>query len=163
MNFIYIIKTIKDMEIWKEIENGNQVSNYGRVKNDKGFCKIYRTAKDIMIVKIGDKSHQLNKIVAKYFVENPNNENYVYHIDGDKTNCEADNLKWVSYKEGFKLRNKDFDKKPKSIIVFKDNMLVGKFYSIREASQKLNLAQPNITAQLKGRVKTVKGYTFERI
>jgi len=51
MDFIYIIKTIKDMEIWKEIENGIQVSNYGRVKNDKGFFKIYRTAKDIMIVK----------------------------------------------------------------------------------------------------------------
>ena len=152
------------MENWRLVGIDDfEVSDIGRVRQGDRMLKIYRSSKDIMIVVLNKKTHQLSKLVGRSFVDNPNNERFIHHIDGDKTNCEAENLKWVSYKEGFKLRNMDFDKKPKSILCYKDDVLVGKFYSIREASQKLNVAQPNITAQLKGRVNHVKGYTFKEL
>ena len=36
-------------------------------------------------------------LVAKTFIENPNNWLYVKHIDGDIRNSRADNLEWVEY------------------------------------------------------------------
>jgi len=41
------------------------------------------------------RSVNLAKLVASYFVPNPEGWEYVKHVDGDKTNCRADNLEWV--------------------------------------------------------------------
>ena len=40
---------------------------------------------------------QVNRLVSKHFVENdePKYKLFVEHIDGDKTNNNAENLKWV--------------------------------------------------------------------
>jgi hypothetical protein len=46
-------------------------------------------------------SSNIHTLVAKAFVENPNPDLYteVHHIDGDKLNNNADNLKWVTRQE----------------------------------------------------------------
>ena len=41
------------------------------------------------------KEFLVHELVAKTFVPNPNNYPYVEHIDGNRTNNRADNLKWT--------------------------------------------------------------------
>lgn len=43
------------------------------------------------------KNILLHRLVCKYFVDNPNNENIVNHIDGNKLNNNIDNLEWCDY------------------------------------------------------------------
>ena len=51
----------------------------------------------------GEKSVQklfkVHRLVAEYFIPNPNKHEVVNHIDGDKTNANADNLEWVTQQE----------------------------------------------------------------
>lgn len=99
------------MEIWKDIEGYNgkyQISNYGNVrsfskwKNGEnlkfGYVALGYPA--VRLVKNGRKEvHQevVHRLVAKYFVENPNGYNEVNHIDGNKENNRYDNLEWCSH------------------------------------------------------------------
>lgn len=51
----------------------------------------------------GEKSTQklfkVHRLVAEYFIPNPNNYPVVNHIDGDKQNSHYTNLEWCSYKQ----------------------------------------------------------------
>ena len=39
--------------------------------------------------------HDLHRLVAQAFIENPHNYKFVSHIDGDLTNNAAENLQWM--------------------------------------------------------------------
>lgn len=93
-------------EEWRGIEDFPQylVSQYGRIKhvdrlnarkvtvNEKGFPIV------VLFGKTGKTRflRQVNKLVADAFLPPPeyDDQNAVWHIDGDLTNCRADNLKW---------------------------------------------------------------------
>lgn len=100
-------------EEWREIEDfpHYMISNYGRVKrvgqtearkvaiNDRGFPIVTLYGADSKTRYL----RQINKLVADAFVpkgpfyDDPTiPENSVWHIDGDLTNCRADNLTWKS-------------------------------------------------------------------
>ena len=56
--------------------------------------------RSIVMVENGYKERWLvHRLVATYFVPNPDNLPYVDHIDGNKLNGFASNLRWVSAKE----------------------------------------------------------------
>lgn len=101
-------------EIWKDIDGYEgiyQVSNLGRVRSlDR---KVYNYMKKGRVLKPRDNGHHyqyvslsnggitdkhcyIHILVAKTFIENPNEYEQVNHKDFDKTNNSVDNLEWVS-------------------------------------------------------------------
>ena len=113
-------------EVWKALESPKEdkispqekffVSNYGRIiklEDEKprlidpyllnGYphikiktteTKVYRGYK-----KYKYKGYYVHKLVAQYFLENTVEGVYVIHLDYDKQNNKANNLKWASKRE----------------------------------------------------------------
>ena len=45
------------------------------------------------------KTVKIHRLIAEYFINNPNNYPCVDHIDGDKQNNDIQNLRWVTYEQ----------------------------------------------------------------
>ena len=132
------------MEKWKEIkgyEGYYEVSNDGNVKSLKRVLTIpnsySKSATPRTVVRQGRVLSQkvsqggYNKVslsfnretvlyhvhvlVARAFVSNPDNLEFVAHIDGNTKNNRASNLKWVATSEDIKLKIPPPLKKPYSI------------------------------------------------
>ena len=107
-------------EVWKDMPNFNGfylVSDLGRVQSlprskfskaksiqhvPGGILKI-RIRRDYPTVYLSRNGHGMNmrvhRAVALAFIPNPEGKPCVNHKDGNKNNCRADNLEWVTYKE----------------------------------------------------------------
>jgi hypothetical protein len=93
-------------EEWREIEEfpHYRISNYGRVKhvsrdrarkvtiNERGFPVILLSSATSPTRYL----RQINVLVANAFLRPPtlDEDNSVWHIDGDLTNCRPENLRW---------------------------------------------------------------------
>lgn len=100
-------------EIWKDIKGYDgkyQVSNLGRVRstryNNSYQIKELKLGKtkdgyiDVGLCKHNKRYFPLvHKLVAEAFIPNPKSKEQVTHIDGDITNNNVDNLKWVYISE----------------------------------------------------------------
>jgi len=98
------------MEEWKEFEvNGRQyrINRKGQIYNyfRNDFCNVRLSGDGYPIVRLGDwrkrKQFSVHRLVATYFVYNPNPEEYVEvnHLDFDRTNCDAENLEWCTHRQ----------------------------------------------------------------
>jgi hypothetical protein len=116
-------------EIWTPFFNKNwseedeyMVSNYGRVKKKKIYEENWRLSPTCIVcnyesigyaTKVKGKSSQsyVHRMVAILFLEKREDQNFVIHLDFDKLNNVAANLKWANKTEMF-LHHK---KNPKKI------------------------------------------------
>lgn len=174
--------------VWKDVvgyEGLYEVNNYGIVKSlgRVVFDSIGRTRHfpgKIMktyIAKNGYKKlrltdefgygneHTLHRIVAEAFIPNPENKEFVNHIDGDKTNNNVNNLEWSTcgennahaYDEGLRSDNKEV------IQLTENNEFVAIHKSLRNAADNVfnGLKRNEIWSMCIGkRDKPINGYKF---
>lgn len=108
-----------EKEIWKVIQDfpNYSISNMGRVRNDitNKILKVnYNKRKKANFYNLLKNGKYYNIYVSKLlgmaFIDNPNNYEIVSHIDKNSLNNDLSNLKWISYKNKY---------------VIKDNFIIG--------------------------------------
>ena len=175
------------IEIWKDIEGYEgiyQISNFGAIKSlarsvNHGHSikqlvpecilkpRIYNTGYYyIVLCKDGKKKNfTVHGLVAKYFIENKDNKEYVNHKNGVKTDYSIENLEWNTMSENRLHAFRTGLQKPhslKSVVAYKKNGdLVGKYHSIHDAARKLNLHPSKICSVCKGDRMTTGNMIFE--
>lgn len=143
-------------EIWQthefedfKFKKRYQISNLGRVMSSmdspKKDGRILKQ-KEIKGVKaIGlkfyntSKSYFIHKLVALHFCKQPSPKHcYVIHVDHDKSNNKASNLKWVTYEESVAHTKRD----PNALSTAQRNILnTGKFGKVLNEKKVLQLKE----------------------
>lgn len=171
------------MEEWRDIdgyEGYYQVSNYGRVKslprktrngsckyekiltpgNDKDGYKIVNLCKNTN----KGKTYRVHKLVAKAFLENPDNLPEINHKDENPANNMLDNLEWCTSKYNHNYgtwREKRTGKNNPRARKIRCIDTGEVFNTIKEASKAYSVGRTNIGECLSGRTKTAGGYKWE--
>lgn len=109
-------------EIFKPIDglNGYYISNHGRVKADRvtvkfgkqnktypeRFLKSWKSKTGYNYIDISVNCEimrfLLHRLVALYFIDNPEKKPHINHIDGNKNNNHYSNLEWCTASENLK-------------------------------------------------------------
>ena len=190
-------------EIWKDIEGYEgycQISNLGRVrsldrvvKKSHGSTGVVKGAikkptintQGYLTVNLRKESKQkcllLHRLLAEYFIPNPENKPQVNHIDGNKANCTIENLEWVTRKEnaqhawrtglcvyteakreGARRAGKKTIGRPawnrKKVICLETGEI---FNSAKEASEKTGISHMTVSETCRKVYKHTKGLHFE--
>lgn len=137
----------------KNIKKGNILTPY---LNPNGYLSYTFCQKGIK------KTFRIHRLVALYFIDNPNNLPYVNHKDGNKTNNRAENLEWCTAKENDNhARLNELKKQEKPIIA--ENILTKEklaFKSVTEAGAFLGINKGTISKVLRGKRNQTHGYNF---
>lgn len=155
----------KEQWIILKFSNNYLLSNYGRIFSLK-TNKILKTpmyGNGYKIIVIDRKTYLLHRLVAKYFIPNPENKKEVNHKDGNKTNNYVENLEWCTYSENLiHAYNSGLNKKIKKIGQYKNGVLVNIYKSAREA-ELYGFENQNISKCCNNKRKTHKGYEWRFI
>lgn len=112
------------MEQWIELQGNREIyeiSNYGSIRTkDRDGARGYKVKGHVLSKRENSngylrcrmnltgelKEYLVHRLVAEYFIPNPENKAYVNHIDGNKHNNHVENLEWVTKSENEKHAHK---------------------------------------------------------
>ncbi|AYV82011.1 MAG: HNH endonuclease [Homavirus sp.] len=142
-----------DGEQWKSIDGTYFISDHGRLINEK-TKKLINPAliNGYYKVVLYRKNHKIHRLVAKHFVDNPNNYNTVNHINGIKTDNRAVNLEFCTLSHNGKHAIKlGLNKKVKKVIRYNKTYDILEVYeSLGDAGRKLGRYPPSIRSECLG-------------
>ena len=167
------IEYIEDLpnEVWKNIKDFPlyKISNYGRVRNINSN-RILRPSVVCGYYKVRlSNNGKIHDFLVHYLVQEifnnqlPRDNECIDHIDGNKLNNHADNLRIVSlsensllafYQQGLTSTCKAVDQ------CSLDGKVIATFPSARAAGRSLNLDSSSIIKVCKKKVKTCGGFIF---
>lgn len=146
--------------MWKPIIIDDNITNYsvsddGQIKNNKtnkilkqqiqnGYCHCS------LSINKKPKRFRVHRLVAMAFIENPENKQYVNHIDGNRQNNNVKNLEWVTPSENSQhavnagLKTKPGRKRP--VVQYSmDGQQMMVFNSLADAERQTGTPQSKIT------------------
>ena len=116
------------MEEFKKIDgyDNYEISNLGNVRNtDTG--RVFKPCKNrdgylhVCLSKNGtQKDFRIHRLIALYFIPNPDNLREIDHIDRNKTNNSISNLRWISKSNNLRNRPKKQNTSSKYMGVYFD-------------------------------------------
>lgn len=163
-------------EEWKDIIgfDGYQISDNGRVRSPRQILKQQVNHKGYCVVRLSrgrnyKRSFYVHRLVAEYFIENPNGYPQINHIDKDKSNNAKSNLEWCdnlynqkhSWENGRRFVRNGCDKK---VAVYKNDECIGVYESITKSLTDLNIPlsnKGNVTYVLQGKRKKMQRVCLE--
>lgn len=175
------------MEVWKDVvgyEGFYQVSNYGNVRsvdrivqcsNSKRFYKgrsISRCVDDkgyarvLLSVSGKHESCQVHRLVAKAFIDNPDDLPEVNHKDENPLNNHCDNLEWCSKVYNLEYgtgRARSIQSHMKRVLQYDMNMqFIAEYDGVNSAARAINKPKDAtaITKCCTGKNKTAHGYIW---
>lgn len=165
------------MEEWKEVYGFDilyEISNLGHVRTkyvkNRGYTSEYHDCKPL------DNGHgylrfnwtsngkhrtvYVHRLVAEYFIDNPNGYPEVNHIDENKTNNTLNNLEWCDrqYNNSYGTKNIRAAKKTRRKIRCNETGIV--YDSLKAASEDMEICKTAISNCLNNRSKSSCGYTW---
>lgn len=165
--------------IWHKLEENDkyEVSDTGIVRNRNTkqvlngcIASGYRSVK-LTFENSKQKRFYVHRLVAKYFIPNPENKTVVNHIDGNKLNNNVDNLEWVTHRENNlhyyqKIKKQVREKKQfeKSIPVIQydlSNNKIAEYPSISQAHKKTGISVVQIARCIHNEISQASGFIWK--
>ena len=158
-------------EIWKDIpgyEGLYQVSNLGRIKSlcyksnyrNEIILKLRKKQNgyfQVVLYKNGKpKDFSVHKLVAKTFINNPNDYPIINHKDENKQNNKVDNLEWCTHSY-----NNEYSLSKKINQYNKDNVFIKIWSSARKIERELLINHSDILKCCKGLYKQAGGFIWK--
>lgn len=169
----------KEKFIILDFNTNYAISNLGNVINvntkkplipqDKGYLFVtLHNVSNTRGKKGYRKQYRIHRLVAKYFIDNPENKPYVNHKDGNKHNNCVENLEWVTESENTQHAYKNGlipIQKPIKATNLQDTSIIEVFESLSECARYFNCNKSYIYRALNKTYgkNTYKGYKFEYI
>lgn len=164
------------MEQWKKIVEATnyEVSNLGRIKNTKSGQILnpgvagngYKQVNLRIIDSNKFEKRYVHRLVATYWIDNPEKKREVNHKNLDRTDNRAENLEWITSSENqkHKYANGNYTTSNRKVIQLdKNNNQIKTYNSVVEAAKAMGINRQGIDKVCKGTYgrKTAAGFKWK--